>query len=61
MKVLVFYVNSFNFKPKEKNLNDAPDPGEGSDVKNAILAFIQVEKEDEEKDLLNRKKSWLIT
>ena len=56
MKVLVFYVNSFSYKPKVKNLNDAPEPVEGKEIKDAILAFIQVEKDDEEKDLLSREK-----
>lgn len=56
MKVLVFYVNSFSFKPIVKNLDDAPDPGKGNKLKDAILAFIQVEKEDEKKDLLSREK-----
>ncbi len=56
MKVLVLYVNSFAYEAKEKNLEDAPDPGEGMELNDSILAFIQVEKEDEEKDLKSREK-----
>ncbi|TLX75596.1 hypothetical protein E9993_08530 [Labilibacter sediminis] len=56
MKVLVFYVNSFSYKPKVKNLESAPDPGEGKTINSAILAFIQIEEDDEEKDILSREK-----
>ncbi len=56
MKVLVLYVNTFSFEAKEKNLENAPEPGEGKELRDSILAFIQVEKEDEEKDLKSREK-----
>jgi len=56
MKVLVFYVNEFGYNPAEKNVDDAPDPGEGKVYKEAVLAFIQVEESDEEKDVLSREK-----
>ncbi|MGQ1784291.1 MULTISPECIES: threonyl-tRNA synthetase editing domain-containing protein [unclassified Saccharicrinis] len=56
MKVLVLFVNSFSYCPKVQNLDDAPDPGEGKSFSDSILAFIQVEKDDEDKDLLSREK-----
>ncbi len=56
MKVLVFYVNSFAYEPQVKNVENAPDPGTGCKIEEAILAFIQVEKEDEERDLKSREK-----
>ncbi len=56
MKVLVFFTNSFSYTPVTKNLEDAPDPGEGKAYEKCILAFIQVEEADEEKDLKSREK-----
>ncbi len=56
MKVLVFYVNSFEYKPGIKNVDIADEPDEGREVNDAILAFIQVETDDEEKDLKSREK-----
>ncbi len=56
MKVLVFYVNKFEYEPKVKNVEDAPEPDKGRCVLNAILAFIQVEEDDEQKDVLSREK-----
>ncbi|WP_068473424.1 threonyl-tRNA synthetase editing domain-containing protein [Saccharicrinis aurantiacus] len=56
MKVLVLYVNSFSYQPKEKNLEDAPEPNPGESFEDSILAFIQVEESDEEKDLKSREK-----
>jgi len=56
MKVLVFYVNSFAYEARVKNVDNAGDPGEGKEINDAILAFIQVEEEDEEKDLKSREK-----
>ncbi|MGQ8338505.1 threonyl-tRNA synthetase editing domain-containing protein [Sunxiuqinia sp. A32] len=56
MKVLVMYVNEFSYTPAEKNLEEAPDINDGKTIKDAILAFIQVEKEDEEKDVKSREK-----
>jgi hypothetical protein len=56
MKVLVFYTNSFSYTPKLKNLENAPDPGEGKTYEDCILAFIQVEEQDEEKDVKSREK-----
>ena len=56
MKVLVFYTNKFSYTPAEKNLEDASYPGEGKTFEKCILAFIQVEEADEEKDLKSREK-----
>ncbi|MCW3807545.1 threonyl-tRNA synthetase editing domain-containing protein [Plebeiibacterium marinum] len=56
MKVLVFYVNSFGYEPKVKNVEHAPEPGGGQVIEDAILAFIQVEESDEEKDIKSREK-----
>ena len=65
MKVLVFYTKKFAYKTSEQNLSDEelavfyPDKdqiqheGEHNDC---ITAFIQVEAEDEEKDLKSREK-----
>lgn len=56
MKVLVLFVNSFGYEARLKNLEDAPAPGEACEIKNAIVAFIQIEESDEEKDVLSREK-----
>ncbi len=56
MKVLVMYVNEFSYRPKEKNLEDAPEITEGKTCHNAILAFVQVEGQDEAKDVKSREK-----
>jgi len=56
MKVLVFYTNSFSYLPAEKNLDSAPDPGHGATISNCLLAMVQVEKTDEEKDINSREK-----
>ncbi|HKJ41424.1 MAG TPA: threonyl-tRNA synthetase editing domain-containing protein [Sunxiuqinia sp.] len=56
MKVLVMYVNEFSYVPAEKNLEDAEVITKGESIKDAILAFIQVEESDEEKDVKSREK-----
>ena len=56
MKVLVMYVNKFSFSPKEKNLEGVPEITEGKSCKKAILAFVQAEEQDEEKDMKSREK-----
>ncbi|MCT4590890.1 MAG: threonyl-tRNA synthetase editing domain-containing protein [Carboxylicivirga sp.] len=56
MKVLIFYTNNFAYTPAEKNLPEAPDPGPGQSYSNCLLACIQVETSDEEKDLKSREK-----
>ena len=56
MKVLVMYVNEFSYVPAEKNLEEAETIAEGNSFKDSILAFIQVEEQDEEKDVKSREK-----
>ncbi len=56
MKVLVMYVNEFSYTPAEKNLEEAETVVNGETIAKAILAFVQVEEEDEQKDLKSREK-----
>ncbi|MBW6536197.1 MAG: threonyl-tRNA synthetase editing domain-containing protein [Mariniphaga sp.] len=56
MKVLVIYVDEFNYIPAQKNLESAEDVTEGATFSESILAFIQVEKSDEENDVKSREK-----
>ena len=56
MKVLVIYVNEFGYKPAQRNLDMVEEIVEGATFKNSILAFIQVEESDEEKDIKSREK-----
>ena len=56
MKVLVMYVDEFVYTPAQKNLENAEEITLGSSFKNSILAFIQVEESDEEKDVKSREK-----
>ncbi len=56
MKVLVFYVNSFEYNANIQNLPDAPLAGDARVITDAILAFIQVEETDEEQSLISREK-----
>lgn len=65
MKILVFYTKRFAYKTAEQNLTDEelkvfyPDPAtikHQDEHKDCITAFIQVEAEDEERDLKSREK-----
>ena len=56
MKVLVMYVNEFSYVPAIKNIENAEETTEGRSYTNAILAFIQAEESDEEKDVKSREK-----
>lgn len=56
MKVLVMYVDKFEYQPQIKNLNSAEEITEGASFSDSILAFIQVEESDEEKDVKSREK-----
>jgi hypothetical protein len=56
MKVLVMYVNEFSYVPAEKNLAEAEVVSTGKTFNGAILAFIQIEAEDEEKGVGSREK-----
>jgi len=56
MKVLIFYTKTFAYTPSEKNLDNAPDPGEAAAFTDCLLACIQAELSDEEKDIRSREK-----
>ncbi len=56
MKVLVMYVDEFSYTPSQKTLDDAEEVTRGAHYKEAVLAFIQVEKGDEEYDVKSREK-----
>ena len=56
MKVLVMYVDEFEYSPAQKNLEDVEESTEGAKFTDSILAFIQVEESDEEKDVASREK-----
>ncbi len=56
MKVLVMYVDKFEYQPQIKNLDSAEEITEGATFFDSILAFIQVEESDEEKDVKSREK-----
>jgi len=56
MKVLVMYTLNFSYKTAEKNIPDIEDRESEAEFKDCILAFIQVEKSDEEKDVMSREK-----
>ncbi|WP_297096475.1 threonyl-tRNA synthetase editing domain-containing protein [uncultured Draconibacterium sp.] len=56
MKVLVMYVDEFSYQPARKNLEEVEDITEGAQFSDSILAFIQVEENDEEKDVKSREK-----
>lgn len=56
MKVLVIYVNEFSYQPTIKNIENVEEISDGKSYKDAILAFIQVEESDEEKDVKSREK-----
>lgn len=56
MKVLVMYVDEFTYKPAQKNLESAIEITKGESYSDSILAFIQVEESDEEKDVKSREK-----
>jgi hypothetical protein len=56
MKVLVMYVDKFSYQPAIKTIETEPDVTEGASFSNSILAFIQVEKDDEQNDTASREK-----
>lgn len=56
MKVLVMYVDEFGYTPAQKNLENTPEVTAGATFKDSILAFIQVEESDEEKEVKSREK-----
>ncbi|MDA3881639.1 MAG: hypothetical protein PF436_14720 [Prolixibacteraceae bacterium] len=57
MKVLAIYTTKFGYQPAVKNLEQAEVVSKGSTFNNCVVAFIQVEQDDEEKnDLKGREK-----
>lgn len=56
MKVLVMYINEFSYQPATKNLDVAEEVTAGAKFSDAILAFIQTEEKDEEKEVGSREK-----
>ncbi|MCL1821323.1 MAG: threonyl-tRNA synthetase editing domain-containing protein [Prolixibacteraceae bacterium] len=56
MKVLVMFVNEFGYKPAEKNLEQAETAIESGAFRDAVLAFIHVEEEDEDFNIKTREK-----
>lgn len=49
MKLLMIYADHFGYTPTIKTLDFVPDIENSKEYKNVQVAFIQVEKEDEEK------------
>ena len=56
MKVLVIYCTTFSYTPALKTLPDFEEVTSGKTFSDCIVAFIQVEEEDEEKDVASREK-----
>jgi len=48
MKLLMIYCDKFAYKPQIKTLEEFPDFSEKIQLQNVLVAFIQMEKEDEE-------------
>ena len=51
MKLLMTFAKKFAYVPNIKNLESAEDVQEGKEYKDVLVAFIQVEEKDEEKEL----------
>ncbi|MFA9390490.1 MAG: threonyl-tRNA synthetase editing domain-containing protein [Prolixibacteraceae bacterium] len=56
MKVLVIYTSHFAYVPRIKNIEGIPDVTESESFDECLVAFIQIEQEDEAKDVLSREK-----
>ncbi len=56
MKVLVIYCKLFSYHPASKTLSDIEDVTSGETFTDCIVAFIQVEEEDETKEVGGREK-----
>jgi len=56
MKVLVIYCTAFSYLPTTKTLEEVEEVNQGKTYNDCIVAFIQVEEEDEEKDVAGREK-----
>ncbi len=49
MKLLMIYADKFGYKTNRKGWEEAPDINEEKEIENALVGFIHLEKEDEEK------------
>ena len=47
MRLLMIYADKFSYKTTSKTIESAPDIDEDKTLKNVLVGFIQVEKEDE--------------
>jgi len=56
MKVLVIYCTEFSYLPAAKSLADSEEVNTGKSYHDCIVAFIQVEEEDGEKEISGREK-----
>ena len=56
MKVLVMYADEFSYIPAQKNLDMAEYVTEGAFFTDSVIAFIQVEENDEQNDVKSREK-----
>lgn len=56
MKVLAMYTSYFGYLPALKNSEDAKEVSDGKSFTDCIVAFIQLEQEDEGKEVLSREK-----
>jgi hypothetical protein len=56
MKVLVIYCNTFSYHPALKTLPDTEEVYTGESYSDCIVAFIQVEAEDEAQEISGREK-----
>ena len=56
MKVLVMYNSLFSYRPKIKNMENVDEVNEGGEFSDCLVALIQVEKEDEDRDYKSRAK-----
>ena len=56
MKVLVIFCNEFSYLPTVKTIAEFEDVIEGGTFNDCVVAFIQVELEDEEKEVSGREK-----
>lgn len=50
MKILMFYAPEFWWRPYQKALEDAPEAGGETLVREAVVVFYQVEEEDPERE-----------
>ena len=49
MKLLMIYADQFAYRTRSKTLETVEEYQENKEIENALVGFIQVEKEDEEK------------